>query len=109
LTYEIPGEKVGAGQKQQNGPVWSIVGQYSSESFPAGKEIGFHVQRFECQLRSGNECFDIIVQSLEVGDEPFGVNGLNFADQFGVLLRISRLGDIEKIDEILGFGIEEKI
>ena len=29
VTYEISGQKIGLGQKQRNGPVWSILGQYS--------------------------------------------------------------------------------
>jgi hypothetical protein len=36
LTYEIPGEIFGSGQKQRNVPVWSILGHYSQ----AGKTVG---------------------------------------------------------------------
>jgi hypothetical protein len=32
-TYETPGEKIGPEQKQRNGPVLAILGQYSSGSF----------------------------------------------------------------------------
>ena len=36
FTYEIPGQKIGAGKKQRNVPVWAIIGQYSTRHVFAG-------------------------------------------------------------------------
>jgi len=50
VTYEIIGEKIELGQKQRNGPVWSILGQYSFQP-PYINVIGL-----PCRVRQQPEC-----------------------------------------------------
>ena len=52
MTYEIPREEVGSGQKQRNVPVWSIDGQYSP-GLPAdpGREAEAEAQEVAAEAR----------------------------------------------------------
>ena len=60
-------------------------------------------------MRSGNECFDIVVQSLEVGAKLCGPIGLYVADPFVVLLRVDWSGDLKVFDQNFEVVFEKAI